>query len=378
MDPEAFHRFTDRLIEWAEADGRVLGLVGAGSTADLNRAPDEWSDHDLWVVAVDGAAPDLRADVSWLPDDDRILLHFMETAHGFKALYEDGHLVEAAVFEPGELSVAVSNDVRVLVDKGGVADAVAATRVPFGEAATMDDTALVGQFLTNLLVGVRRWARGEHESGRTFIAHHAVGHLLRLAARHAGPRPDVLDTLDPARRIENALPAFASDLERSLAAPAPEAARRLIDLATATAPEAVRRHGAVAEIVLGEAREVARGVARLHHAQLAMPPGEEARARQFYADVLGMVEVPKPPVLADRGGCWFRSSWLELHLGVDAAFAPAAKAHPALVVGDLDDVAVGLEEAGHTVQWDPLFPGHRRFYTHDPFGNRIEFLEPEP
>ena len=90
-----------------------------------------------------------------------------------------------------------------------------------------------------------------------------------------------------------------------------------------------------------------------------------------------MTEVAKPPVLADRGGCWFQSSWLELHLGADAAFAPAAKAHPAIVVGDLDEVAARLTAAGHPIQSDPLFPRHRRFYANDPFGNRIEFLEPD-
>lgn len=115
---------------------------------------------------------------------------------------------------------------------------------------------------------------------------------------------------------------------------------------------------------------------RLHHVQLAMPVGGEDRARRFFGDVLGMDEVPKPPVLAERGGVWFRHGDLELHLGVEEPFAPAKKAHPGILTGDLDAVAELLETAGYEVDTDPHFPGHRRFYTHDCFGNRLEFLQP--
>ncbi|MFD1722315.1 VOC family protein [Amnibacterium endophyticum] len=116
----------------------------------------------------------------------------------------------------------------------------------------------------------------------------------------------------------------------------------------------------------------------LHHVQLAMPRGEEEEARAFYAGALGMTEVEKPPVLAARGGCWFRRGGLELHLGVEDPFAPARKAHPGILVEGLVGLAAALEGAGRTVTWDDDFPGHRRFYASDPFGNRLEFLEPEP
>ena len=114
----------------------------------------------------------------------------------------------------------------------------------------------------------------------------------------------------------------------------------------------------------------------LHHMQLAMPRGEEAAARSFFAGVLGMAEIEKPPVLAARGGAWFRAGGLELHLGVEEDFQPARKAHPGILVGDLDELADRLRNAGQDVTWDADFPGFRRVYAHDPFGNRLEFLEP--
>ena len=114
----------------------------------------------------------------------------------------------------------------------------------------------------------------------------------------------------------------------------------------------------------------------LHHVQLAIPPGSEDACRAFWGGVLGLAEVAKPPVLAARGGCWFRRGRLEIHLGVEEPFEPARKAHPGILVTGLRELAKALEEAGHAVQWDPEFPGHDRFYAADPFGNRLEFLEP--
>jgi catechol 2,3-dioxygenase-like lactoylglutathione lyase family enzyme len=114
----------------------------------------------------------------------------------------------------------------------------------------------------------------------------------------------------------------------------------------------------------------------LHHVQLAIPPGGEEVAREFYRGVLGMAELAKPEALRARGGCWFRGGDWEIHLGVEPAFAPARKAHPGVLVDGLEALAARLVAAGHAVDWDPLFPGHRRFYTSDGHGNRLEFLEP--
>ena len=112
----------------------------------------------------------------------------------------------------------------------------------------------------------------------------------------------------------------------------------------------------------------------VHHVQLSCPAGTEDALRAFYGGVLGFEEVPKPPVLAARGGCWFRRDGVELHLGVEADFRPARKAHPGLLVADLDDWAARLTAAGAPVTFDDDFPGMRRFYTEDPNGNRIEVL----
>lgn len=114
----------------------------------------------------------------------------------------------------------------------------------------------------------------------------------------------------------------------------------------------------------------------LHHTQLACPAGVEDVLRGFYIGVLGMSEIAKPPVLAARGGAWFRVGTAELHLGVEDPFVPSRKAHPGLVVVDLDDLVARLERAGAPVAYDDNFPGYRRVYTADPLGNRIELLEP--
>jgi catechol 2,3-dioxygenase-like lactoylglutathione lyase family enzyme len=115
-----------------------------------------------------------------------------------------------------------------------------------------------------------------------------------------------------------------------------------------------------------------------HHVQLAMPPGEEARAEAFYSGLLGLPRVEKPPELAARGGCWFRGDGIELHLGVEEEFRPARKAHPAILVTGLDALEARLREAGVPTAHDVELSGHRRFYAHDPFGNRLEFLERQP
>ncbi len=115
-------------------------------------------------------------------------------------------------------------------------------------------------------------------------------------------------------------------------------------------------------------------VARLDHVQLAMPPGEEAAAASFYAALLGLAQVPKPPELAGRGGCWFEGSGVKVHLGVEADFRPARKAHPGLVVSGIEALAARLEEAGYGVRWEDDVPGVRHFYVDDPFGNRIEIM----
>ena len=115
----------------------------------------------------------------------------------------------------------------------------------------------------------------------------------------------------------------------------------------------------------------------IHHIQLAMPVGEEEAGRRFYGELLGLPEVPKPSELAPRGGIWFRSGELEVHLGVEREdFTPARKAHPAFIVNGLDSLRERLEVAGYRIDEDVQLEGYRRFHVRDPFWNRLELVEP--
>jgi catechol 2,3-dioxygenase-like lactoylglutathione lyase family enzyme len=134
-----------------------------------------------------------------------------------------------------------------------------------------------------------------------------------------------------------------------------------LDTSTATLPGSERSSHA----------GVTAGPVAIDHVQLAMPPGGEDAARRFYGGVLGLAEVAKPAVLAARGGCWFGDGAVKLHLGVEADFRPAQKAHPAVVVRGLREF---VEQRGLVVRWSEEIPGTTRCYVDDPFGNRIELV----
>lgn len=114
----------------------------------------------------------------------------------------------------------------------------------------------------------------------------------------------------------------------------------------------------------------------IDHVQLAMPAAREDEARAFYEGLLGIPERPKPRHLAARGGCWFEDIDLKIHLGVEADFRPAKKAHPALIVDGLASLVARLRDAGCEVVDDQPLDGYERVYVSDPFGNRIELMEP--
>jgi catechol 2,3-dioxygenase-like lactoylglutathione lyase family enzyme len=117
-------------------------------------------------------------------------------------------------------------------------------------------------------------------------------------------------------------------------------------------------------------------VVGLDHVQLAAPPGCEAEARRFFGALLGLTEMEKPEPLRPRGGVWFELGAQQLHVGVAEPFTPARKAHPALIVasGGIEVLADRLAAGGAVVLWDESLPGARRFFTEDPWGNRIELL----
>ncbi len=117
------------------------------------------------------------------------------------------------------------------------------------------------------------------------------------------------------------------------------------------------------------------GIVGIDHVQLAMPEGRESQAVAFYVGLLGFTQVTKPPALAARGGCWFETPTAKVHLGVEQDFRPARKAHPALLVDDLEALADRLSSAGIEVREENGIEGHLQRYVDDPFGNRIELLQ---
>ena len=123
-------------------------------------------------------------------------------------------------------------------------------------------------------------------------------------------------------------------------------------------------------------------ISGLDHVQIAMPAGGEDAARAFYGRLLGLTEVPKPPALAGRGGCWFVGSGgassaagVAIHHGVEADFRPARKAHVALLVDDLEGLRGRLDDAGIEIVEDDAQIGIRRFHAFDSFGNRLELID---
>src|SRR5262249_43819918 len=113
----------------------------------------------------------------------------------------------------------------------------------------------------------------------------------------------------------------------------------------------------------------------VHHVQLAMPAGGEDEARHFYSGLLEIPEVQKPAELAKRGGVWFETTAVKVHLGVEADFRPAKKAHPGLLVKNLESLVMRLRDAGYEVVSGEPMAGHNHIYVNDPFGNRLELLE---
>ena len=113
-----------------------------------------------------------------------------------------------------------------------------------------------------------------------------------------------------------------------------------------------------------------------HHLQIAIPPGSEAAAREFYRDVLGLCEVPVPANVAHLAAAWFERDDFRVHLGVDPNFRPAKKGHPAFLVRGLESIVERLQRAGIPIVQADVVPGYRRCHIFDPFGNRIELIEP--
>ena len=229
MDCSSYGQFTTALQSWAEREPAVIGLIAAGSAAGGSHEPDEWSDHDFWVITSEAAAEPLRCDLGWLPDPDRIAMTYRETEHGVGAVYDDGHLVEVAVFTLSEMTVGRLNDYRVLYGDDNFQSRV----VPLSSkrpAAEPPNEA--GRFLTQLLIGLGRHGRGEKLSAHAMVRGRALETLLGLVAAVASPETSApLDDLDRHRRFEAAYPSIAPQILAALRLDVPGCAEGLIEVA---------------------------------------------------------------------------------------------------------------------------------------------------
>jgi hypothetical protein len=230
MKPEEYRRFTEVLKSKLEAYENVLGLIALGSMSDQDVTPDEWSDHDFFVIVQPGHQEFFRTQLQWLPNPEMIVFSFRETAHGVKVLYRDAHLLEFAIFDPQELHLAQINRYQVLFDRANLENVMQSLQSRGKPIA--DPAWLFGQFLTNLLVGVARFKRGEQLSGHFFVKYSALRHLLLLCHLFFhSEKKHLLDDLDPFRRFELVFPEIAESLNDVLQFPVPEAASRMLKIA---------------------------------------------------------------------------------------------------------------------------------------------------
>lgn len=232
MTPENYQKFMDILKQQLEAYDRVLGLIAVGSMAGQDYEPDEWSDHDFFVIVRSGEQESFRNNFNWLPFNEQIVFSYRETAHGVKVLYKDGHLLEFAIFDLQELYLARVNRYRVLLDRSNMNDHLNKIRQTTLNETSRDEVWLIGQFLTNLLVGVMRHRRGEQLSGHYLVKESALKHLLFLLNKRLDSETKfLLDDLDPFRRFELAFPELGKILNKLLNQDTPVAAQKLLLLA---------------------------------------------------------------------------------------------------------------------------------------------------
>jgi hypothetical protein len=236
MQLDDYRAFTAALTDTLAQDPRVLGLIALGSMAEQDYLPDQWSDHDFFVITVSGEQEALRTDLSWLPGYRRLAFWFRETPHALRAVYDSGHLLEFVLFDKEELTAhARINRYRVLLDRSNIAALAADVAERTAQEAaggSVDDRLLLGEFLTNLMVGAARFWRGERLSGHLFVKSYAMELLVRLVVKRIpAERHALLDNLAPTRRFDWVYPVLATGLDEAANLPPPEAAQRMLDIA---------------------------------------------------------------------------------------------------------------------------------------------------
>jgi hypothetical protein len=254
MTPEAYAAFTTALLKRLDAEPDVLGLVLLGSSSGVPPPPDAFSDHDLFVVTRPGVQERFRNDLRWLPNSEELVVSFRDTPHGVRALDRSGHLVEFAVFDLDELSLARVNRWSVPLDKADVR-----ARMERVQQATVAQTSapsdphwLAGQFLIELVLGAGRYRRGERLSGHFRVRVNAVQHLLALVRLRGSPEARArADDLDVSRRVELAAPEAAREIDAALLLPVPEAARALLAVGQRVFPDLIPREfpGALEQVL---------------------------------------------------------------------------------------------------------------------------------
>lgn len=234
MELSEFRDYTNRLRDNLANDPDVLGFVAVGSMSEIGRLPDQWSDHDFFVVVADGKQDRYRHHFDWLPDNQNIVFSFQETAHGVKVVYDDSHMLEFAVFNPDELFLAKINSFNLLIDRSDIRerlDKISEETARWSQGSVAGTDYLTGQFLTNLMVGAARHFRGEKMSGYEFAKVHGLNHFVKLVAKHITPdNPEELDNISPLRRFEQAYISIGERINHCLTLETPEYVKGMLEL----------------------------------------------------------------------------------------------------------------------------------------------------
>ena len=224
---DKFLEYQGRLIASAEKDSNIIGLVFAGSAADHSRV-DEYSDQDFFLIVKDGIGEQYREDLNWLPNHEQIVIRPRETAHGLKVVYENGDLLEFAVFEDKELELGAANQYSVPVDKQDITERmkiIAARSKP----KPLDRTTEWELFLSLVLIGVGRYRRGEVIAAEQHIKSYALDRALKLIRLASPVDNDRSDFFNSYRRFEFDYPQVGERISRLMLLDTESCAR---DLAT--------------------------------------------------------------------------------------------------------------------------------------------------
>ncbi|GAA3642896.1 hypothetical protein GCM10022200_28460 [Microbacterium awajiense] len=226
---DRFAQRSDALARAVRATDGLVGLALLGSAAEAGSVRrDEWSDHDFFAITARGAGARLRPDLTWLPEQDRLVLTAREGEIGFVAVYDDGHVFEFALSDASELADAVAGEASVVVDdeSGTTAQLIEQAQARAAASDRFDPANDARLVLVKLLIGVGRSRRGERLNGNGFVRQWAPQHLVRaIRGRFAGSSTTQRDTIDPMRRFERDFPQWGGRLADLLDRPLEESAR---------------------------------------------------------------------------------------------------------------------------------------------------------